>query len=82
MLMLKIEQMTCNHCVGLINRTIKALDPKAEIEADIANKSVRVNTSHTQKEILNALTETGYTATSVVSCCNATMNCNSAQTDG
>lgn len=79
MLKLKIEEMTCNHCVSLINRAIKTLNSSAIMEADIGNHSVTVNTSIAQEEILNALEEIGYPATSIASCCNSQMSCNSSQ---
>ncbi|GAA0560436.1 hypothetical protein GCM10009098_30650 [Rheinheimera aquimaris] len=79
MLKLKIDEMTCNHCVSLINRAISALDKNAVVEADIASHSVTVNSSQSQEDILAALDEIGYPATPVASCCNVQMSCKSAK---
>jgi copper chaperone len=79
MLKLKIEQMTCNHCVSLINRAIKALDQNAAVEADITSHSVTINSSQSKEDILAALEDIGYPATSASSCCNVEMSCKSAK---
>lgn len=69
MLTLKITDMTCNHCVSLINRAIKALDADAVVSADLASHSINVQSSQPQEDILDALAEIGYPAKAESSCC-------------
>ena len=67
--------MSCNHCVSLINRAIKNLDTNATIEADIANHKVSISSTVAEQDILDALDEIGYPATTEASCCNASHSC-------
>ena len=77
MLTLKITDMTCNHCVGLINRAIKALDAAAVITADLASHSINVESSQPQQDILDALAEIGYPAKAESTCCRTDKSCRS-----
>ena len=60
---LKIQGMTCNHCVGVVTRTVKQVDPNAEVQVDLPSKRVRVNTSRSFSELEKALGEVGYPPT-------------------
>ena len=40
-----VPDMTCGHCVATITRAVKAVDPAAEVKADLAGKTVTVETS-------------------------------------
>lgn len=56
----KVPDMTCNHCVQTIERTIKELDPAATVACDLEHKEVRVTTGVPVARIMTALTEAGY----------------------
>ena len=58
---LTLPTMTCGHCVGAVTKAIKAVDPQAEVEADLASHRVRVQTTQTRDTIVAAVGEAGYT---------------------
>ncbi len=61
MLELTLPTMTCGHCVGAVTKAIKAVDPQAEVEVDLASHRVRVQTTQTRDTIVAAVGEAGYT---------------------
>ena len=63
MIEMNVKDMTCNHCVGVVTRTVKQIDPNAEVQVDLPSKRVRVNTAHSFGELAKALNEAGYPAT-------------------
>ena len=81
MLTLKITDMTCNHCVGLINRAIKALDADAVVTADLTSRSINVQSSQSQEDIIDALEEIGFPAKPESTCCSADRSCKSQNTE-
>ena len=52
--------MTCGHCVGVVTKAIKNVDPKANVEIDLANHRVRDETAEDRETIESAVTEAGY----------------------
>tara|TARA_R110002033_G_scaffold15894_3_gene44630 strand:- start:27528 stop:27776 length:249 start_codon:yes stop_codon:yes gene_type:complete len=77
MLTLKITDMTCNHCFGLINRAIKEMDAHAVVTADFTSRIINVQSSQSQEEIIDALEEIGYPAKPESTCCSADRSCKS-----
>jgi len=63
MIEMNVKDMTCNHCVGVVTRTVKEVDPSAEVQVDLPSKRVRVNTSRSFGELAKALGEAGYPPT-------------------
>lgn len=59
---LKIENMTCGGCAKSVTRVIQSVDPNARIEADLAARSVRIETSVNLSALQQALDEAGYPA--------------------
>lgn len=55
-----VPDMTCGHCVGVINDTLTKLDPLCEIEFDLVTHSIQVTSDSSQQELSDALTEAGY----------------------
>ena len=55
-----IPDMTCGHCVSTITKAIKALDASAEVTADLATGTLRVETSIPAAAVSRALDEAGY----------------------
>jgi copper chaperone len=55
-----IPAMNCNHCVGVITRTVQQQDPAARVECDLATHAVRVDTTRDRATIAAALSEAGY----------------------
>lgn len=56
-----IPNMTCGHCVGVVTETVRAADPNAEVQIDLASKTVRVQTGQDPASIAKALAAEGYT---------------------
>lgn len=57
---LQVPKMRCGGCVATITDAIRALDPAARIEADIAARTVSIDSEKSQEEIVMAMTEAGY----------------------
>ncbi|CAG0960773.1 Copper chaperone CopZ [Methylophilaceae bacterium] len=56
-----VDDMTCGHCAGVINKAINALDAAARTEIDLASKTVKVESKASRQEIGNAIADAGYT---------------------
>ncbi|MBB4186281.1 heavy-metal-associated domain-containing protein [Sinorhizobium terangae] len=56
----KIDEMSCGHCVGTIEKAIRAIDPVAKVEANLGTKEVRVETTADSDVIVEALKTAGY----------------------
>ena len=57
-----IPAMSCGHCAGVITQTVKALDPSAQVNVDLASKKVVVESSQDRQNVAKALAEAGYPA--------------------
>lgn len=62
MIELKVNDMTCGHCVKTITKTVTSLDPGAKVETDLATRRVRIESSRPAAELTKALGEAGYPA--------------------
>lgn len=60
MLEFTLPTMTCGHCVSVITKAIKQVDPKAGVEIDLASHRVRVETVADRQTIESAVREAGY----------------------
>lgn len=60
-----VEDMTCGHCVSSVTRAISDLDPQAQVEVSLREKSVLVRSQLGQEQIASVITEAGYTPRSV-----------------
>ena len=56
----EIPAMSCGHCIGVITEAVKQLDPHASVSADLATKTVNIQTAEDRKVVAEALTEAGY----------------------
>lgn len=61
MLQFKVEDMTCNHCVGAITRAIKEAAPDSQVEIELEQHTVRVQTQADARTVTEAITQAGYT---------------------
>jgi len=59
---LKIEGMSCMHCVGAVTKTLKALGGVSNVAVDLENKSATVEIAGTvtDKVLCDAVEEAGY----------------------
>jgi copper chaperone len=61
-LLIQVDGMTCEGCVDAVTRTVKRLDPSAEVEVDLAHGRARIVTLAQAVEVSQALTKAGYEA--------------------
>lgn len=55
-----VENMTCGGCARGVTRAIQALDANAKVIADPPSRKVTVETTATQEQVAEALTEAGF----------------------
>jgi copper chaperone len=58
-----LPDMSCGHCVATVTKAVKALDASAEVKADLASKTVAIETSAPAPAVAKALEKAGYPAT-------------------
>ncbi len=59
-LQLKIPDMACAACAETITKAVIAVDPVAQVEADLNTKMVNVETQQPETAIKDAIIEAGY----------------------
>ena len=64
MYQLQVENMSCGHCVGSVTKAVQGVDPQAQVQIDLASKSVKVESSSELGAISAAIVEAGYPVTS------------------
>lgn len=57
---LKVEGMSCNHCVKAVTKSVQAIDPAAKVDIDLSQQTVRVSSSASIEQIAAAVDEAGY----------------------
>lgn len=61
MLTFRVDDMTCGHCVATIVNAVKQKDANAQIEVDLPQHLVRIDTSVDAGGIEQAIRDAGYT---------------------
>lgn len=61
MIEFRINDMTCNHCVGAITRAVKEAAPQASVEVDLEHHHVRIQGEADISAVKAAITDAGYT---------------------
>lgn len=59
----EIPDMTCGHCVKTITHAVKAIDAKAEVQADLAKHSIDVASAASAASLSAAIAAAGYANT-------------------
>lgn len=62
MIELKVEGMTCNHCVHAVTRAVKSVDPLAEVRVDLEAGTVKVDGHSPAEALSRAIGAAGYAA--------------------
>ncbi|MDH4324284.1 MAG: heavy-metal-associated domain-containing protein [Betaproteobacteria bacterium] len=62
MIELRVEGMTCGHCVSAVTRAVKAVDPQANVQVDLGAGRVRVDSRSSADALGKAIAEAGYPA--------------------
>jgi copper chaperone len=58
----EIRNMSCGSCVRHIAKAVTDCDPAANVEVDLANRKVRIESSAEELRLRQVLEEAGYTA--------------------
>ncbi len=57
---LKVEGMTCGGCAASVKRALQALDANADVNVDLAAKTVKVATAAQLDAVKAAVEDAGY----------------------
>ncbi|APA67428.1 MULTISPECIES: heavy-metal-associated domain-containing protein [unclassified Janthinobacterium] len=63
MYQLQVENMSCGHCVGSVTKAVQGIDPAAQVQVDLASKSVTVESSSELGAISAAIVDAGFPVT-------------------
>ena len=74
MVELKVEGMTCGHCVSTVTRAVKEADPGAQVRVDLASGRVSVDGQAPEAALRKALEAAGYPASGVAQQATAPSN--------
>ena len=55
-----VSDMTCGHCAATITGAVKALDPEASCDVDLATKRVKVATAFSAERVRAAIERAGF----------------------
>ena len=62
MVTFEVQDMTCGHCVSSITQAVHAIDPGAQVTADVATHRVQIKpTGSDTTRLSNAIRAAGYT---------------------
>ena len=62
MIAFEVQDMTCGHCARTITQAVQALDPKAQVQIDLAQHRVSIEAAQADASALgDAIREAGYT---------------------
>ncbi len=66
MIAFEVKDMTCGHCVSTITQAVKASDPAAKLQFDLATHRVEIESSETETtRWSDVIKEAGYTPVAV-----------------
>lgn len=63
MLTLNVPDMTCGHCVSVVTKAVKSVDPDAAVTTDLSAQTVTVESAAAAAVLQSALEKAGYPAT-------------------
>lgn len=62
MITFEVKDMTCGHCVSAITQAVRAADPQARVDIDLARHRVQIEPGQADAQALEAaISEAGYT---------------------
>jgi copper chaperone len=56
----QVQGMSCGHCVSAVTQAVKAVDPQAEVQVDLATGKVEVQSEAARADLAGAIQEEGY----------------------
>ncbi|MBC7661016.1 MAG: heavy-metal-associated domain-containing protein [Chitinophagaceae bacterium] len=66
MITLKVDGMSCDHCIQTITNAIHTVDAQAGVHIDLKQGIVNVQTRAAEESITTAITDTGFDVTDAV----------------
>jgi copper chaperone CopZ len=60
MIELRVEGMTCNHCVSKVTKAVKDVDASAKVDVGLKSRTVRIESTADLAEIRSAVIDAGY----------------------
>ena len=60
MIEMTLPTMTCGHCVRTVTETVQRVDPSAQLQIDLPNHLVRIESPRPAQQFSLALAEEGY----------------------
>ncbi len=55
-----VPDISCGHCVGVVQKTVKTVDASATVNVDLATKKVTIESSKDRAAFAEALVAAGY----------------------
>lgn len=59
---LAVEKMKCGGCSANVERAVKSEDPYAQVEVDLAEKRVRIESEVPAERMVKAISDAGFPA--------------------
>ena len=57
----QVQGMSCGHCVAAIEQALQQLDPKAQVQVELARGQVQVDSEQPREALAAAIVDAGYT---------------------
>ena len=57
----EIQDMSCGHCASSITKAVQAIDPQANVNVDLTNKTVTIEGKADAKALETAISDIGFT---------------------
>lgn len=57
----KVDDMTCDHCVSSITKSLRTFDPKATVAIDLASRTVAIDGVADRADYAFVIRDAGYT---------------------
>ncbi|CAG1018035.1 hypothetical protein BURC_02757 [Burkholderiaceae bacterium] len=62
MIELTLPTMTCGHCVRTVTETVRQVDAQAQVDIDLPQQRVRIESQRPPEDFRRALADEGYAA--------------------
>ncbi|BAO86767.1 heavy-metal-associated domain-containing protein [Caballeronia cordobensis] len=63
----EVQGMSCQHCVAAVTRSIREIDPQAQVRVDLERGRVAVESAQSNDAVKEAIDEAGYTVVGIAS---------------
>jgi copper ion binding protein len=59
---IRVDGMSCNHCVSKVTRAVRTIDELAKVDVQLAAKTVLVESDADVDDLIAAISDAGYAA--------------------